>query len=235
MKLVLLAVAIIAGSSFGFPAEASPGIEQQCPAISVTSTPLTFQPNNSVVFEARLSETDTPVQATYNWTISAGTIKSGQGTSVLTVELPQPGMISATVTVKGLSPHCPTTASYTLVPGIPRKASIKFGEYNPNSTKARQLLDEFSKVVTRDDDTKVYVIAYGGSSRKRSEAEMAGERARNYLMGVGVATWRIEFVDGGFREEPAVELWLTPAGATPPKPEPTIPPKKQKHASPSKQ
>lgn len=228
---LLLSLGMIVASSPLFAAGAATHVIQECPTISVSSSPLTSETKPSVVFEARLTGADTKVQPTYSWTISAGTIKSGQGTAVLTIELPQPDMITATVTVRGFAAHCPTTASYSIVPGIPRKASTKFGEYNPDSTKAKQLLDEFSNVVKRDDDTKVYIVAYGGSGRKRTEAEMAGERASNYLIGVGVGSWRIEFVDGGFREEPTVELWLTPAGAIPPKPEPTLPSKKQKHES----
>lgn len=234
MKFVvgsLLVLGMIVASSLAFTAGASSHIIQECPTISVSSSPLTSERNPSVVFEARLAGAETKVQPTYNWTISTGTINTGQGTSVLTVELAEPREITATVTIGGLAAHCPTTASYTLVPGMPRKASTKFGEYKPDSTNAKELLDEFSNVVKRDDDTKVYILAYGGSSRKRSEAEMAGERAQNYLIGVGIGSWRIEFVNGGFREDPTVELWLTPAGATPPKAEPTIPSKKQKQES----
>src|SRR5439155_6798822 len=36
----------------------------------------------------------------------------------------------------------------------------------------------------------------------------------------GVAEGRISGVDGGVREEPTIELWILPAGATPPKPRP---------------
>lgn len=226
MKLILALLGLFIACALAV--NASTTVLQECPAIAVAATPLASQPKPTFVFEARLSETETKGQPTYNWTISAGTIKKGQGTSAITVELTDPQDITATVTVRGFAAHCPTTASYTLVAEVPRKLSTKFGEYNPNSTNAKQLLDKFSTVVKSTDDTKVYILAYGGSSRKHSEAEMAGDRARNYLIGVGVAVWRIEFVDGGFREEPAVELWLTPPGATPPTPEPTIPDKKPK-------
>ncbi len=219
------------GSSSGSTTSSPNRVVQECPTVSVSASPAPVERNQAIVFEARLVGGKPNVHPTYNWTISIGTIKSGHGTSVLTVEMAEPAGITATVTIGGLAAHCPNTASYSLVPGIPRKASTKFGEYNPNSTKAKQLLDRFSNVVKRDDDTKAYILAYGGSSRKRSEAEMAGERARNYLIGVGIGSWRIELVDGGFREEPTVELWLTPAGARPPKPEPTVTSKKQKHES----
>lgn len=45
----------------------------------------------------------------------------------------------------------------------------------------------------------------------------------NYLVATrGINRGRLTAIDGGYREEPAIELWIVPEGATPPQASPTL-------------
>jgi hypothetical protein len=87
--------------------------------------------------------------------------------------------------------------------------------------KAR--LDNLGVELQNDPTATTYVIAYGGRTSRVGQADVLGAFARNYLAtDRGVDQSRITVVNGGFREEDCVEMWIVPSGATPPQPTPTV-------------
>jgi len=87
--------------------------------------------------------------------------------------------------------------------------------------KAR--LDNLAVELQNDPTATTYVIAYGGRTRRIGQADLLGTRARDYLVAQrGIDQSRITVMNGGFREEDCVELWIIPSGATPPQPTPTV-------------
>jgi hypothetical protein len=87
--------------------------------------------------------------------------------------------------------------------------------------KAR--LDNLAVELQNDPTATTYVIAYGGRSSRIGMANLLGSRAQDYLMTArGIDGSRIVVINGGFREEDCVELWIVPQGATPPQPTPTV-------------
>ena len=87
--------------------------------------------------------------------------------------------------------------------------------------KAR--LDNLAIELQNDPTAKTYVIAYGGRTSRIGQADLLSDRARNYLVtNRGIDQSRITVMNGGFREEDCVELWIIPSGATPPQPSPTV-------------
>jgi hypothetical protein len=87
--------------------------------------------------------------------------------------------------------------------------------------KAR--LDNLAIELQNDPSTTTYVIAYGGRTSRIGQADLLGARARDYLVTQrGIDQSRIVVLNGGFREEDCVELWIIPRGATPPVPTPTV-------------
>jgi hypothetical protein len=87
--------------------------------------------------------------------------------------------------------------------------------------KAR--LDNLAVELQNDPSTSTYVIAYGGRTSRVGQADLLGTRARDYLVtNRGIDQSRITVMNGGFREEDCVELWVIPRGATPPQPTPTV-------------
>ena len=55
------------------------------------------------------------------------------------------------------------------------------------------------------------------------QVEKLMTRAREYLVTQrGIDASRFTVVNGGFREEDSVELWIVPSGAAPPRATPTV-------------
>lgn len=88
--------------------------ESPCPTIMV-SCPDNAKSNQSTTFQADVSAGDPGVKVTYTWSVSAGTISRGQGTSMITVDVSDVtrGSITATVSIGGHHPACSNTASCT--------------------------------------------------------------------------------------------------------------------------
>jgi hypothetical protein len=157
------------------------------------------------------------VTATYNWSVSAGTITGGQGTSSITVDTAGTGgqTITATVDVGGYNPACSKTASCSSQVRPPAPLPTKFDEYGNikfNDEKAR--LDNFAIQLQNQPTAQGYILAYGSCA---GEAQSRADRAKNYLVNTrGIDAGRIMTVDGGCRSDLAVELWIVPSGATAP-------------------
>ena len=196
-----------------------------CPTVTV-SCPDTSTAGTPVTFTANVSSGDPNVTPTFNWTVSAGTISSGQGTSSITVDSTGvTGTITATVEVGGYDRSCSSssscTTSFPQAPG-PRKVD-EYGNIKFNDEKAR--LDNYAIELQNDPQAQGYLVCYGGRTGRTGEAQRRCDRAKNYLVNTrGITADRLVTVDGGFREELTVELWVVPSGATPPPNSPTVDP-----------
>lgn len=200
-----------------------------CPTITV-SCPDTVGVGQPVTFTANVSGGDPNVTATYNWTVSAGTITSGQGTSSITVDTTgASGTVTATVDVGGYDRSC--SASNSCTTSIPVEAKARkvdeYGNIKFNDEKAR--LDNYAIELQNDPTAQGYLVCYGGRTGRTGEAQRRCDRAKNYLVSTrGIDASRVVTVDGGFREELTVELWVVPSGATPPAAAPTVDPSEVK-------
>ena len=87
-----------------------------CPSVSV-SCPSDVELNAPITFTASVTGGEAGATWTYNWSVSAGTISSGQGTSTITVDTTGVAggtSVTATVNLGGADPSCTgTTASCT--------------------------------------------------------------------------------------------------------------------------
>jgi hypothetical protein len=87
----------------------------------------------------------------------------------------------------------------------------------------RAALDKFAVLLQGAPSAQAYIIAYAGRRSRAGEAQSRAERTKVYLMSThGMEDGRIVIIDGGYREEAALELFTVPAGATPPVPMPTL-------------
>jgi len=169
----------------------------------------------------------------YTWTVSPGNARlmSGAGTPTITVD--STGLagqrISATLVVDDGSgdPNCRQIAqASTMVPPTPPRESPsrQFDvccSCSFDDQKAR--LDNLAVEMQNDPSTTSYIIAYGGRRSRMGQADLLGARARDYMVAQrGIDQSRIVVVNGGFREEDCVELWVVPSGATAPVATPTV-------------
>ena len=189
------------------------GCVPPCPAVSV-SCPSSVDPGSAITFSSSLTSS---ANVTYNWSVSAGTISSGQGTSAITVDTAGLGgqTVTATVEVGGLDPSCARTASCSTQVTAPPAGPTKFDEYGNirfNDEKAR--LDNYAIQLQNQPGAQGYIIAYGSCA---GEAQARADRAKDYLVNTrGIDAGRIVTMDGGCRSDLSVELWIVPTGATAP-------------------
>jgi hypothetical protein len=199
-----------------------------CPTVDVSCPTEPVRPGTPITFTANVSGGDPGVTPTFNWTVSAGTISSGQGTSSITVDttgLANNSSVTATVDVGGFDRSCSTSDSCTTSISAPAEARKidEYGNIKFNDEKAR--LDNYAIELQNDPTAQGYLVCYGGRTGRTGEAQRRCDRAKNYLVSTrGIDASRIVTVDGGFREELTVELWVVPSGATPPPNSPTVDP-----------
>jgi len=188
-----------------------------CPTVSV-SCPSEVDPNQPITFTASVSGGDSSATYTYNWSVSAGTISSGQGTSTITVDTANLAgqSVTATVSIGGADPSCTgTTASCTTGVKPPKPIAQKFDEYGNirfNDEKAR--LDNYAIQLQNEPGSTATIIVYGTCA---GEGQQRGDRAKDYLVNTrGIEAGRITVVDGGCSSELKVQLWIVPSGSTAP-------------------
>jgi hypothetical protein len=187
-----------------------------CPNVSIYC-PDTVTLGAPVTFTANLSGGTPGITPIYNWTVSAGTIISGQGTPSIQVETY--GLagqsITATLSVEGYKLNCNATCTVQ----IPRKISSTMVDYYPpirlNDEKAR--LDNFAIQLQNDPNAKGYVVVFGAAKASSAEKQKRIKRAYDYLVNTrGISADRIITMEGGTRDQTTTELWIVPLGADPP-------------------
>lgn len=240
LLMLLTAAAFLffsASARFNVSAQQRRASPSDCPTVR-TACPDSVGAGQKLTFVTNVSGGDQQVTPTYNWTVSAGTIESGQGTSTIEVDtggVPGDSTVTATVDVGGFARECSTSSSCTTT--VMKKAEArKFDEYGPLAPKDENArLDNFVNEIQMDPQAQAYVIAYGGRAGKAGDAQRAANKAKDYLVKKrGIDSSRVVVMDGGYREQAMTELWLVPSGANPPQPEPTVKPNKTKPATPAK-
>jgi PEGA domain-containing protein len=169
----------------------------------------------------------------YTWKVSPASARviSGLGTPTLNVDSTGLGgqRIIATLTADDGSsdPTCAQTAQAVSIIAPIKKTAIvarEFDECNNctfDDQKAR--LDNLAVELQNDPSTRGYIIAYGGRTSPLGQVEKLMTRAREYLVTQrGIDASRLVVVNGGFREDDSVELWVVPSGAAAPQATPTV-------------
>jgi hypothetical protein len=133
-----------------FPAGAQRAYSQRypellCPTISVECRDSDV--DSTLSFSAKVNGGNASKGMTLSWTVSAGKITSGQGTTSITVD--KTGFagqaFTATVEVGGVPRECPNKASCSTPPWCPPPIARKFDQYGDLSwAEERARLDKFA-------------------------------------------------------------------------------------------
>lgn len=192
-----------------------------CPNISI-SCPDTVPVGQPIRFSANVTGVTTGSTPTYYWTVSAGKIIEGQGTTSILVETDGSGgqSITATVAVQGYTIDCSSSCAIAVpLPVPPSKRFDEFPNISRNDEKAR--LDNLAIALQNDPTAMAYVIVYPSRRGGTAEAQKRMKRIVDYLVNSrGIDEHRIISLAGPTRNELRIELWITPQGAQPPVPSP---------------
>jgi hypothetical protein len=89
----------------------------------------------------------------------------------------------------------------------------------------RARLDQFAADLKEIPNSKAFIIAYGGAVGAVGEAKSRLKCIRNYLTNHHrISSSRLVMIDGGYRAEIGVELFLVRAPDSKPQPAPTVKP-----------
>jgi hypothetical protein len=188
-----------------------------CPrvAISCPETPGLGQP---VEFTASVTGGSSDLRI-YNWTVTAGTIISGQGTDRIRVDTKGLGgaTVRANLSMGGLPLDCSATCVVQLPVPIQPSKFDEFPNIARNDEKAR--LDNYAIEIHNDPTATAYVIVYPGSRGRAGEVQLHTNRIVEYMVSSrGIDQRRVVTKVGPTRPELMVELWICPQGCKPPTP-----------------
>lgn len=209
-----------------------PLAKSPCPFPLNVSAPQQVTEGEIITYTADVAYTGTgPIKYSWKVTPSSARVISGLGTSTLNVDSTGLGgqRITATLTADDGSsdPACAQTVQAVSVINAIKATSIVAREYDEcnnctfDDQKAR--LDNLAVELQNDPSTRGYILAYGGRMSPIGQVQKLISRARDYLITQrGIDASRLVVVNGGFREEDSVELWIVPSGAAAPQPTPTV-------------
>lgn len=216
----LILVALVAlGAADAHAIETCPRIRIECPD--------EVAPGEDTTFRVVIDGADPARMPIYQWEVTGGSITGGQGTSSITVALIglESQALTANVEVGGFPAACQNSTACTIFgahPVLPRQTD-SYANVGIEEEHAR--LNDFADALRNEPGAQGYVIAYAGRRERAGEAVKRGQRARSFLVTErGIESERVVVVDGGYREELTVELYVVPTGAQPPEPTPTVDP-----------
>lgn len=188
-----------------------------CVSVGVTGPSGLTKPGDTMTFTANVGGSG---DYTYNWSVSAGTIESGQGTSSIVVRTTNDmggQNVTASVEVGGLCPECPRNASETAgveKPGEPILVD-EYGKLKDDDVKAR--VDNFYIQLNNNPSAQGYAVIYGTPAQiKKQKAQIMKAINRP---GSGQDASRITFIEGPDDGSGGkVKFYVVPAGVTPPNP-----------------
>lgn len=97
----------------------------------------------------------------------------------------------------------------------------EFGDVNCEDEMAR--LDNLAVQLQTESGAVGHIIVYGGRFGRRGEARARASRIKTYLVKTrGVDVSRILTIDGGYRENLTVEIWMWPRSVGVPRASPTV-------------
>jgi hypothetical protein len=205
-----------------------------CPYPVIVSSPPTVNDGDLITFAADVSYSGT-APLNYTWTVSPAEarVMSGVGTPTITVDSTGLGnqRVTAVLVVDDGSgdPNCRQTAQAATnvtkpIPVVPEcRMFDQFPSTAFDDTKAR--LDNLAIELQNNPDITAYIFVYAGRTSRVGQADALGRRAMDYLVNArGVDSRRINMINGGYREEDYIEIWVCPPGARAPQPSPTVQP-----------
>lgn len=186
----------------------------ECPRITLVCPSAFVQQGEPLTFTARISGGIPNAQYSFNWTVSAGTIMSGQGTPTITVDTTGLGgqNITATLEIGGFPEQC--AKSESCVAGVsPRPLEPhpldRYGYLRFSDEQAR--LDNFAIQLQQEPDAIGYIVTYAGDRVSPNEARHRARRAKRYVVKRrGIEAGRIVPIYGGRSDGFSTVLWTLP-------------------------
>lgn len=192
---------------------------QNCPGISVEPNGTEISAGDTLIFTAVTKFLK--VDVTYNWSITAGTIISGQGTARIMVNTEEAsGMfVTATVEVGGLPPNCDKTASASsdIIPAAQLSVSGTF----TNGQELKNAVQKFIAATSfkdADNEATGFIYLYKKPSTTESAFKIFKDAIISAFEYNKILPHQYKIVDGGTKKLGFYEIYLLQPGGKEPKP-----------------
>ncbi len=193
---------------------------QKCPGIAVESSSYQVPVGDTLVFVAVTK--NAPADVTYNWSVSAGTIESGQGTAMIKVstgELADGMFVTATLEIGGLPPACTNTASSSSEI-IPAAQLVVSGTFT-NSQELKSAVQKFIAATAMKDPENsgmAFIYLYAGPKTTESSMKIFKEAIAGAFEYNKILPHQYKIADGGKKKLSFYEIYLIREGSPDPKP-----------------
>lgn len=190
----------------------------ECPTLTISGPAGITNPGDAMNFTANVAG-GTQSSVTYNWTVSAGTITSGQGTPSISVDTTALAgqSVTATVEIGGTEAACGCTTTASETGGVaPNPDPVMVDEFGalPNDD-IRGRLDLFFAELSNNPNNQGYIINYGTPAQVATRERLI----RNHIAFRRFDPSRITLVNGGDTGAGAnTKLYRVPPGAANPNP-----------------
>ncbi|MEI9959312.1 MAG: hypothetical protein WDM90_24030 [Ferruginibacter sp.] len=181
---------------------------QDCPkAITVTGPTERAMTNKPFQFVVDVQGLSASVSVSYNWSVSSGTIVSGQGTPSIMVEGKEAGYCAATVEIGGLPQSCHTTASATAdIQNAPQKiltittvANKTIQDSVKSFIKQAELKDA---TIYQEIEIKIYAVNEKEFNKIKVLLDKAFELNEIY-------SYQYTIINGGIKKTASIEMYRT--------------------------
>jgi hypothetical protein len=193
---------------------------QDCPAsVKVNTSSYEVTEGDTITFIAEVKPT--PASATYNWSVSSGTIASGQGTTVIQVITDGFGgmSITATADLGGYPRNCITYSSSTVnILKAPEKI------ISANYTTAQDLTAAVKKFITQTDLKNIdisqtaFIYIYSSATTTATQLKAINSAIIKEFEKNGVLSFQYKIADGGKKKTASFEMYRLMPGSHEPRP-----------------
>lgn len=191
-----------------------------CPAVELQTPEGLVLPGGK--FEVRVKGPVPPQIASYNWTVSSGSIESGQGTPAVVAGADGVSggthvAVNLEITVREGFPLCQTTFSETVViADVPEP--VMFDEFSDTATceDGNARLDSYFADLNNNPQDQGVIVVYDSPMPGRSTAWRREQLFRNYIRLRSFDPSRIKLIRGTYRTAATTQFWRVPPGAKEP-------------------
>lgn len=181
-----------------------------CPVVAVSGPAGLVSPGEIARYSIRVDPIDSQ-QLAFNWSLSHGIIRSGQGTQE--IEVVQPELcVTATVEVSGLPENCPTIISESSC-GHPRPVAEKLVEISgaPSAKDIGRIRKALGQHGKKSYDQFYFIVS--GTNRKNSREKKIATLKGLFKDRPDRATYILSD-----KTDDKISMWAVPPGADSPEP-----------------
>jgi hypothetical protein len=156
-----------------------------CKEVTIVGPAGITAPGGTIILKVK-ADTPLPANAKYEWSVSVGTIVSGQGTESIEVLVPSDGSVqsvNATLRVEGLHAPCNTFASEEYGVAPPLSCGLvpdEWGKLNKNDERAR--LFNAGVWFSQNPKSVLVFVIYLAPNESSAQANRRAEFIRNFFL-----------------------------------------------------